>query len=118
VRLLVGVVDTYFDANAVEAIDEEGVSGLLEEVNVRLLARLRRLTCQVVVNACSSSFTWRQAIGTLPILFAGWHARTQLTPLFISLSLSLSFSSGCVVSVSVYVLGADGVYWPHARSPL
>ena len=107
VRLLVGVVDTYFDANAVDAIDEGGVSGLLEEVNVRLLARLRRLTCQVVVNACSSSFTWRRAIGTscwciwYLVVGTGTAYRFPLLDVthapnspssFISLSLSLSLS--------------------------
>lgn len=60
--LLADIVDTYFDADICSDAQKDGVSMLLEDANVALLAKARRVTCQVVVNACSSSARWRSSI--------------------------------------------------------
>ena len=60
--LLAAVVDTYFDADNCSNTKDDAISMLLEDANVALLAKARRVACQVVVNACSSSARWRSSI--------------------------------------------------------
>jgi hypothetical protein len=60
--LLAAIVDTYFDADMCSNTEGDTISMLLDDANVALLAKARRIAGQMVVNACSSSARWRSSI--------------------------------------------------------